>query len=109
MDVDMDPGMAPWEKDVILGHSAPAHGEKTSPQAEKWRGGKRREVCLSHWKLLQKPLMGQKAFVTLIGAGDRAEQMKVIKGREMDGAQGIRLFCQRQIHFQKKPLSIPRE
>lgn len=64
---------------------------------------------LSHRKLLQKPLLGQKAFVTLIGAGDSAKQMKVIKGREMDGAQGIRLFCQRQIHFQKKPLSIPRE
>lgn len=68
-----------------------------------------KEVKPSRFKLLQKSLLGQKAFVTLIGVGDSAKQMKVIKGREMDGAQGIRLFCQRQIHFQKKPLSIPRE
>jgi len=68
-----------------------------------------REVEPSHLKLLQKPLLGQKASVTLIGAEDSTKQMKVIKGREMDGAQGIRLFCQRQIRFQKKPLSFPRE
>lgn len=70
---------------------------------------KGRKVEPVNLKLLQNPPLGEKAFVTLIGAGDSAKQMKVIKGREMDGTQVIRLFCQRQIRFQKKPLSISRE
>lgn len=57
----------------------------------------------------QNILQKLKALVTLIGARDSAKQMKVIKGREMDEAQGTRLFCQHQIRFQKKPLSISRE
>lgn len=35
MDIDMDPGMTSQEKDLILGHSAPTYGDKSSPQAKK--------------------------------------------------------------------------